>query len=320
MLRTAFHEGCVSADKHLKSCAEKRQKGKKGKKAVGRNHKWHEGVKDAKPNKWVNRNTLFRDSESDAHAAMTVNGHPPSLYVGKDKKTYMNLPGTGKVELLISMKRLQEQITLTKKDSKYYETNIVSYRLVENTKKITEQTTDSNRTYKLHLSIRVPKPEKTDRDAVVGLDGGVENTMTADNGKKCSTHQIPRNCIRSKNDEISKQQAKRDKHVYKSNRWCKEDRKLKRMIKKLNNTRTEHENLIAKLLVMMAGVIVLEMLDIKSMISHNDRLKKGLNRAIYSAGMGRMVARIRMTAENMEPRYWKFLHIIPVSRAVYVIG
>ena len=299
---TAYQEGLDASDKHVNWCTENRKARIAGKKITGHNRNWHEGLKDGKPNNWTDRKSLLRHSKKDVHAAMSVNGQHPSLRKGKWKKLYMNLPGTGEVELLISFKKLEKMITITKdlnSVNKFYQTNIVSYRLVENTKKITSYTTDSNRTYKLHLSIRVPKPEKTDRNAVVGLDGGVKNTVTADDGTKCITRQLPADSVRSKNDEISKQQSKRDKHVYKSNRWCKENQKLIKMRKKLNNRRTEHENHIAKILVMMAGIIVLELLDIKSMISYNDWRKKGLNRAIHNAGMGRMAARIRMTAENM---------------------
>ena len=71
---------------------------------------------------------------------MSVNGQHPSLRKGKWKKLYMNLPGTGEVEFLISFKKLVEMITITKdlnSVNKFYQTNIVSYTLVENTKKIT---------------------------------------------------------------------------------------------------------------------------------------------------------------------------------------
>ena len=71
------------------------------------------------------------------------------------------------------------------------------------------------------------------------------------------------------------------------------------MVKKLNNKRTYHNACLAKLIVMVAGVISMEKLNIRSMISYNDKWSKGLNRAIYNAGMGKMGIRLKMTAENL---------------------
>ena len=53
----------------------------------------------------LDRIGLLRYSKSVFHAAMSVNGQHPSLRKGKWKKLYMNLPGTGEVELLISFKK-----------------------------------------------------------------------------------------------------------------------------------------------------------------------------------------------------------------------
>ena len=308
--RTAFQQGYDSADKHLKSCAKKRKIRIWGKKTSGKNHNWHKAFDNIKPNKWIDKNDLFRDSKNMKYASIAVNGKHPSLRMGKWRTLYMNLPGIGQVELLTSLKKLPEHLIHQKdknSSSKFYQTNIVSYRLVENTKKITAYTNDSNRTFEIHLTLRVSKPKNTDRTKVVGIDRGVKKSIVTYDGTKTDFHRTPDNCMRQKNDEITQQQRIRDGHKLHSNRWKKEDRKLESIRETVNNKKTEHERYLAKLLVMNSGVIVMERLDIGSM-TKSEKWNSGLNRKIYGAGMGRMGERIKLTAENMGV---KTLEIVP---------
>ena len=305
--RTAFQQGYDAIDKHLKSCKDKRATRVWAKKECGKNHNWYKMFKHLKANKHVDIRDIFKHTTTNGkHTSMAVNGQRPSLYVGKGKKLYMNLPGLGAVPIQSSLNNLPKEIEIEKikseitgKYKRCYNTNIYSYRLVETTKRFTTHITDSNRTFEIHLTVRVPKPEKTKRTKVIGLDAGVKKSVYIHNGKRSKGHETPIDCIRSPNDDISKQQAKRDKHVYKSNRWCKEDRILQNMVEKLNNKRTYHNACLAKLIIMMAGVLVMEKLNIRSMIAYNDKWSKGLNSAIHSAGMGKMGIRLKMTAENL---------------------
>ena len=309
--RTAFQQGCDTADKHLKSCKKKRKIRNWAIKISGKKRNWHTAFKNLKPNRWVDRNSLFRNAKNAKHASITVNGQHPSLRMGKWRKLYVNLPGIGQVELLLSLKNLPKQLICEKdknSTSKFYQTNIVSYRLVENTKKITARTNDSNRTFEIHLTLRVPKLKNTDRTAVCGIDRGVKKSLVVHDGTNTDFYRTPDVCKRKKDDAISQQQSKRDGHKHDSNRWKKEDRKLKRMIESLNNRRVEHNNLLAKQIVMRSGAIVMEKLDIGNMTSKNDRWNSGLNREIYGTGMGKMGERIKMTAENHGV---KTLEIVP---------
>ena len=309
--RTAFQQGCDAADKHKESCDDKRVRRNVGKKIGKKNHNWSTVFKNVKPNKWVDRNSLFRNSKNVIHAAVTVNGHKPSLKMRKGKKLCMNLPGLGDVELLHSLKNLPEQLQFQKTDninSRLYKTNIVSYRLVENTKKITAHTNDSNRIFEIHLTVKVTKPKNTDRTIVCGIDRGVKKSLAIHDGTNTTFVSTPSDCKRGKNDAISQQQAKRDGCKLHSNRWEKANRTLKNMRDALNNKRTEHNNLSAKQLVKRSGVIVMEKLNIGNMTAQNDKWNGGLNREIYGAGMGKMGERIKMTAENHGV---KTLEIVP---------
>ena len=308
---TAFQQGHDTADKHLKSCAKKRRVRNWAKKTGDKNHNWHTSFKNLKPNKWIDRNSLFRNAKNAKHASITVNGKHPSLRMGKWKKLYMNLPGMGQVELLSSLNNLPKQLACERdknSTSKFYQTNIVSYRLVENTKKITVNTNDSNRTFEIHLTLKIQRPKNTDRTVVCGIDMGVKRSLVVHDGINADFYRTPYSCRRKKDDVVSEQQSKRDGHKLHSNRWKKEDRKLKRMKKTLNNRRTEHNNFLAKQIVMRTGVIVMEKLNIGNMTAKNEKRKSGLNREIYGAGMGRMGDRIKMTAENHGT---KTLEIVP---------
>ena len=309
--RTAFQQGYDTADKHLKSCKKKRKIRNWAKKTSGKNHNWHTKFKNVKPNRWIDKSSLFRNAKNAKHASITVNGQHPSLKMGKWRKLYVNLPGIGQVELLSSLKNLPKQLICEKdknSTSKFYQTNIVSYRLVENTEKITSHTNDSNRTFEIHLTVKVSKPKNTDRTTVCGIDRGVKKSIVVHDGINTDFYRTPDNCNRKKDDAISQQQSKRDRHKHNSNRWKKEDHKLEGMRDTVHSRRTEHDNFLAKQVVMRSGVIVMEKLNIGNMTAKNDKWNSGLNREIYGAGMGKMGERIRMTAENHGT---KILEIVP---------
>ena len=213
--RTAFQQGYDSIDKHLKSCKDKRKTRIWAKKVCGKNHNWYKMFKHLKPNKHVDIRDIFKNPTNGKHTSIAVNGQHPSLYVGKGKKLYMNLPGLGAVPIRSSLNNLPKEIEIGKIESKVkgkykrcYKTNIYSYRLVETTKRFTTHITDSNRTFEIHLTVRIPKPEATERTAVLGLDAGVKKSIYVHDGKNGRGHETPLDCMRQPNDEISKQQAK----------------------------------------------------------------------------------------------------------------
>ncbi len=180
--------------------------------------------KNLKPNKWIDRNSLFRNSKNAKHASITVNGQNPSLRMRKWKKLYMNLPSIGQVELLSSLKSLPKQLVCERdknSTSKFYQTNIVSYRLVENTKKITANTNDSNRTFEIHLTLKIRRPKNMNCTVVCGIDMGVKRSLVVHDGINADFYRTPYTCRRKKDDVISKQQSKRDDHKLHSNRWKK---------------------------------------------------------------------------------------------------
>ena len=308
---TAFQQGCDTANKHIDSCDEKRNVRNWAIKISGKKRNWHKAFKNLKPNRWVERNSLFRNAKNAKHASITVNGQHPSLRMGKWRKIYVHLPGIGQVELLSSLKNLPKQLICEKdknSTNKFYQTNIVSYRLAETTEKITSRTNDSNRTFEIHLTLRVPKPKNTDNTTVCGIDRGVKKSLVVHDGTNTDFYRTPDGYKRKKDDAISKQQAIRDGYKLHSNRWEKANRILEGMRESLYNKRIEHNNFLAKQIVMRSGVIVMEKLDIGTMTSKNDKWNSGLNREIYGAGMGKMGERIKMTAENHGT---KILEIVP---------
>ena len=299
---TAFQQGYDAINNLLKKFKDNRAKRKWGKKVSGKNHGWADIFKTIKPNEWTDINDIFRHSKDAECTAIAVNGQHPSLRKGKWRTLYMNLPGIGNVELLTSIKNLPEQIIHTRDKNEnrgFYQTNIVAYQLVENTKKITSHTSDASRTFEIHLTLKIPKPEKTDRTTVIGSDRGIVHQVVTYDGLVFDYWDTPGDCKRHKNDDISKQQKKRDRHRLHSRRWKKEHRKLKKMLKILKNKRLNNDRHMAKNMVMKAGAIAQEDLSIvDGMITKSGGQNTGLNRELHSAGLGMTGKRITQTAEN----------------------
>ena len=133
---------------------------------------------------------------------------------------------------------------------------------------------------------------------MIGVDKGIVHQAVIYDGIVFDYWDTPGDCKRHKNDDISKQQRKRDRHGLHSRRWEKEHRKLKKMLKTLWNKRLNHDRHMAKDVVMKAGAIAQEDLSILNIITKSGRENTGLNREIHSAGMGMTGDRITQTAEN----------------------
>ena len=137
-------------------------------------------------NRWSHESDLYR-ARGDRQA-LCVFGKP----VQKDNNRIM-LPGIGTVGVHGEM----------------MEWGMRSFQLVETAKRITRRTMDRGRTYRLHVKVRIRKPRPVECDIVRGVDMGiVHNATTVDlDTGYTEFHDMPKDCRRSKNDEVSRMQA-----------------------------------------------------------------------------------------------------------------
>ena len=320
---TAFLEGYRAVDAWLKANNKNRSRRKWGKETAEKNHKWAEKV-GMKPNKWSEYKSLFRHSDSFRFPALVVSGPDISVRVKTWGKLELNLPGIGKIIIKGDLNELKETryVKLDKstggaKSRKgFYHNNIVSYQIVETTKKFTKRTNDENRTFELHLNLKVDKPVKERPDTeyaaeepetIIGIDRGVKNNLVIFDGKDAQSFTPPDNCKREPNDPISIQQSIRDHYYFHSNNWWKSDRKLWNMRDDLTNRRINYDRHLAKLLANETGAIIIEKLNIKGMIKYVKWLK-AFNRNLHYAGMGKMAQYIINAAENVGT---KMIQIMP---------
>ena len=137
-------------------------------------------------NRWSHESDLYR-ARGDRQA-LCVFGKP----VQKDNNRIM-LPGIGTVGVHGEM----------------MEWDMRSFQLVETAKRITRRTMDRGRTYRLHVNVRIRKPRPVECDIVRGVDMGIVHnaaTVNLDTGYT-EFHDMPKDCRRSKNDEVSRMQA-----------------------------------------------------------------------------------------------------------------
>ena len=311
---TAFLEGYNAVDAWLKANNKNRSRRKWGKETAEKNHGWAEQLR-MKPNRWSEYKKLFRHSDSFRFPALVVSGPDISVRVVTWGKLELNLPGIGKIIIKGDLNELKETryVKLDKstggaKSRKgFYRNNIVSYQIVETTKKFTKRTNDENRTFELHLNLKVDKHVKgrpdtgeyaaEEPETIIGMDMGVKNNLVLFDGMDAQSFTSPSDCKREPNDPISIQQSILDHYYFHSNNWWKSDRKLWKMRDKLTNRRINYDRHLAKLLVEEPGAIVIEKLNIKGMIKYVKWLK-AFNRNLHYARMGKMAQYIINAGEN----------------------
>ena len=152
--------------------------------------------------------SLLRSKRSALRGGISVCSLvPPRLANGFELK----LPGIGLIELKLGPDQM----------SGLCEDGIMrSFQLVETTQSRTRCTGIDQRTYKLHLQIRIANPGEPYNPAFRGIDMGIAHTLTlaSDAGEQVEFHDPPADCLRSKGDRIARLQAERKNRRYRSRR------------------------------------------------------------------------------------------------------
>ena len=207
--------GLDAVEKFMDSNGKKRSN-KSLWKRLARLYREREGVKDIdtapnlpsnrwsnKRNKWTRRGSLF--SRKGKAKSLSVFEKP--VYKGDNM---VMLPGIGTVKVHGDVDGLDMR----------------SFQLVDTTKRTTRRTEDHNRTYRLHIQIRTKAPEPSESTIIRGVDMGIVHgaaTIDLDTGRH-AFHDIPKDCRRSKDDDISGMYSERSrKRGGRGNRRIKQD-------------------------------------------------------------------------------------------------
>ncbi len=196
--RAGLRQGLDAVEKFMISNGKKRSN-KSLWKHLARREREKEGIKDIdtalnlpsnkwsnKRNRWRHRDSLFK--RKGKQRSLSVFKRP----VYKGDKMIM-LPGIGTVKVHGDVDGL----------------DMLSFQLVETTKKTTRRTESHNKTYRLHIQVEIKAPKPSEYTAVRGVDMGIiheATTVDLDTGIH-TFHDIPNGCRRTKNDEISQMQA-----------------------------------------------------------------------------------------------------------------
>ena len=147
-------------------------------------------------------------------------------------------------------------------------------------------TKTGNHYLRLNVSCKIPdSPIKTE-GFYVALDYGLANIITAlfytGDGKKAASIFLnpPENATRSKNDQISGLISKRSNCKCGSRKYGFYTKKIKKLLKKLGNRRTEWEILVGRQISAIAKQVAVENLSVKKMMKkkHGAIGKRDLNR------------------------------------------
>ena len=189
-------------------------------KYLARLYREREGIEDVDidaalnmpSNKWSNKKNKWRHNDS----LFKRKGKQRSLSVFV-KPTYkgnglLHLPGIGAVKVHGDVDGL----------------DMLSFQLVETTKRTTKRTESHNRTYRLHIQVEIKAPKPSKYDTIRGVDMGIVHgaaTVDLDTGRH-AFHDLPKDCRRAKNDDISRMYSElSQKRGGRGNRRTKQDSK-----------------------------------------------------------------------------------------------
>ena len=277
---SAFIQGYNAAMKFNESNFQKARKRRYYKKN-NCNHNWW---KPKHKNKYTNPNSLFRTNPAQRWPALVSNGQHPSLRKGVWQRYYLNFPGVGRLQI----KNMPEQILGDMNEQHFFKTEIVSCKLVDKTKKITKYTSIYDHAFKLHLTLKIPKPVRNNFSKSVGIDPGVKNALVVSDGNVFKIYNPPDNAVRHKGDLISQLYSQRKKFKPGSNNYGRITREIKQFSLKQQNRQLDWECKTAKKIMDGVGMAGLEATDVKKLGQSNS---KNLNREIHYKRIGALLKR-----------------------------
>ena len=190
--------------------------------------------------------------------------------------------------------------------SKIPDGDIRSFQLVETTRKITRLTRPDDRTFRLHVQVKEPRPERAKSRAARGVDAGaVHMAATADTDGRTHVFDLPDGARRRNGDGISRLYGRAGHQKRRSRGWRETMRRVHARGRKIHDRQVNAERHMAKDVVKGVGTVVIEDLHPKPMTAKGGRRKKAMNREMRYGRVGALLARIRLTAENVGVRVVK---------------
>ena len=100
--------------------------------------------------------------------------------------------------------------------------------------------------FKLHLTLKIPKPVRNNFSKSVGIDPGVKNALVVSDGNVFKIYNPPDNAVRHKGDLISQLYSQRKKFKPGSNNYGRITREIKQFSLKQQNRQLDWECKTAK--------------------------------------------------------------------------
>ena len=177
--------------------------------------------------------------------------------------------------------------------------DIRSFQLVETARMVTHLTRPEGRTFRLHIQIKAPEPERSKSGAARGVDvGAVHMAATAGTDGKTGIYDLPDGARRRKSDEIGGLYGRAGRQKRRSRGWRETMRRIHAKTRKIRNSQANAERHAAKDIVKGVGTVVVEDLHPGAMTARGGRRKRAMNREMRYGRVGALLARIRLTAEN----------------------
>ncbi len=223
-------------------------------------------------NRWTEPSGLMRRGRKTTRLRSLNSRGKPKL---RDDGTVF-LPGLGEVRPRV----------------KIPEGRLVSFQMIDVTKKVTRRTKDSDCEFRLCLQIEVPDPEPvTDGDGdscKAGLDLGVRHlAAVADEHGNEKLYNVPGGCKRHDGDRIDQLKSLRSRCQTGSRRWKEIGRKIAHELKNISNRQKHNEIDIARRITKGLSALFLEDMDLTKMRRSNGAASKtGLNREMAYSRIG----------------------------------
>ena len=238
-----------------------------------------------------------------------------TIQYAKSPKRFFRKKNGGRQPAIRSFQKLKVQNGTMKfgdhalrlKTSEFDGMECLSLQIIETTKKITKRTRPEDRTYKLCVQF-LHYPEPRTEGSTMGIDIGVHNMLATATleGRLMKLVKMAHDAKRYKHDDISHLLSKRSRLKRNGRKWAKLTRKIKRLLKRQQNVKTDCIRQTISKEMKGAKTVVIENLNVASMLAKvksswivpkkgqpkqtpkhgRKRGSRGLRRAVQNASLG----------------------------------
>ncbi len=255
------------------------------------------------------KNRAAKKKEKEGRKARTIQ------YSKSPKRFFRRKKNGGRQPAIRSFQRLKVKNGTIKfgdhalrlKTNEFDGMECLSLQTIETTKKLTKRTRPEDRTYK--LCVQFPHyPEPRMKGDTMGIDVGVHNMLATATleGRSMKLVKMAHDAKRHKRDDISRLLSKRSRLKRNGRKWTKITRKIRRLLKRQQNVKTDCIRQTVSAELKGAKTVVIENLNVASMLAKvknsgivpkkgqpkqtstrgRKRGSRGLRRAVQNASLG----------------------------------